>query len=71
MTLQELFTIATEKNASDIHILPGYNPSIRINGELYPLKTYPVLTPEMTAQLLLPILDVYKRQVWTLYLLIS
>ncbi len=57
MTLQELFTIATEKGASDIHIVPGYNPSIRINGELYPLKTYPELTPEMTSTLLLPILS--------------
>lgn len=56
MDLQELFSIASEKHASDIHILPGYNPSIRINGELFILKSYPELTPEMTSQLLLPVL---------------
>lgn len=56
MTLEELFQIAIEKGASDIHILPGYNPSIRINGELYPLKTHPIVTGEISTQLLLPIL---------------
>lgn len=57
MTLEELFDIAVQKNASDIHIIPGYNPSIRINGELFPLKTYPIITPEDSMKLLLPLVD--------------
>lgn len=57
MNLEELFDIAVQKVASDIHIVPGYCPSIRINGELYPLKTYPVITPEESMKLLLPLLD--------------
>ncbi len=56
MDLQELFKIAIEKNASDIHIVPGYNPSLRINGQLYLLKTYPVIDPDISQKALLPIL---------------
>src|SRR3989344_325607 len=54
--LEDLFQIAIEKNASDIHILPGYNPSVRINGELYPLRTYPVIDRDLSQKILLPIL---------------
>ena len=43
MDLEELFKIAIEKNASDIHFVPGYSPSVRINGQLYVLKSYPVI----------------------------
>lgn len=57
MGLEEFFTVAVEKNASDIHIVPGYYPSIRINGELFPLKTHEVITPETSQKMLLPILN--------------
>lgn len=66
MDLQEIFAIAIDKNASDIHIVPGYNPSVRINGELYPLKTHPVVTGEMSEKLLLPLLtDAQKGNLMT------
>lgn len=56
MNLEDLFKIAIEKNASDIHILPGYYPSVRIIGELYPLRTYEIVDGEMSQKILLPIL---------------
>ncbi len=56
MNLEDLFKIAMEKGASDIHIVPGYHPSIRINGELFPLKTYPVIDGEISSKILLPLL---------------
>lgn len=56
MDIQEIFNIAIEKGASDIHFVPGYNPAVRINGELFHLKTYPLLTGELTQKTLLPLL---------------
>lgn len=57
MDLEELFKIAIEKNASDIHFVPGYSPSVRINGQLYVLKSYPVIDAEISQRTLLPILS--------------
>jgi len=57
VNLEELFKIAIEKNASDIHFVPGYSPSVRINGQLYVLKSYPVIDAEISQKTLLPILS--------------
>lgn len=56
MDLEELFKIAIDKNASDIHFVPGYSPSVRINGQLYVLKSYPVIDADISQKTLLPIL---------------
>lgn len=56
MNLEELFKIAIEKGASDIHMVPGYHPSVRINGELFPLNSYPLITGELTQTSLVPLL---------------
>jgi len=61
MDIAELLNITIEKKASDLHIIPGYHPSIRVNGQLFALKTYPVLTPESTKEMLLPILTDEKK----------
>lgn len=57
MDIEELFKIAIEKNASDIHFVPGYSPSVRINGQLFVLKSYPVIDAEISQKTLLPILN--------------
>ncbi|OGK15583.1 hypothetical protein A3H80_03705 [Candidatus Roizmanbacteria bacterium RIFCSPLOWO2_02_FULL_37_19] len=62
MDIAELLNITIEKKASDLHIIPGYHPSIRVNGQLFALKTYPVLTPESTKEMLLPILTDEKKE---------
>ncbi len=62
MNIEDLLKLSIEKVASDIHIVPGYNPSLRVNGELYALKTYPILDGAMTQQMLLPILPEEKKE---------
>ena len=43
MTIQELFDKTIENNASDLHLLAGVSPTIRIDGKLVTLP-YPQLT---------------------------
>ncbi|OGK45094.1 type IV pili twitching motility protein PilT [Candidatus Roizmanbacteria bacterium RIFCSPLOWO2_01_FULL_38_11] len=62
MDITELLKITIEKRSSDLHIIPGYHPSIRVNGVLYPLKTYPVLTDELAKSMLLPLLTDEKKE---------
>ncbi len=62
INFSELLNIAIEKKASDLHIIPGYAPYLRVTGELYPLKTYPTITSELSSQMLLPILTENKKE---------
>lgn len=34
------------RNASDLHLVQGYRPTLRVNGSLIPLLLYPALTPK-------------------------
>ncbi|WKZ28591.1 MAG: PilT/PilU family type 4a pilus ATPase [Patescibacteria group bacterium] len=44
LTAQSLFGAAAEKNASDLHLIVGHRPVLRISGELYDLDKEEVLT---------------------------
>ena len=57
MNIHDFLTLAVERQASDLHIIPGYFPAIRVNGELFQLKTADLLTPESSEKLILPILN--------------
>jgi len=57
MELSDLFSIAIERQASDLHLIPNYYPTIRVNGELFQLKTFPVIKPEKAKELLLSLLN--------------
>lgn len=42
----DLLQVAINKVASDLHLIVGHNPAIRINGKLSFLNEYPILTQE-------------------------
>lgn len=46
MELKELFEIGISKKASDLHIMAGSPPTLRVDGNLFPLENAPVLTEE-------------------------
>ena len=46
MEIQELLSLTVKNNASDLHLLSGIPPTIRIDGELSYITNYPVLTRE-------------------------
>lgn len=51
-TVVELLHKMIEEGASDLHIVVGAPPTIRINGLLQPMDGYPVLTPELSEELI-------------------
>lgn len=46
MNIQELLALTVKNNASDLHLLPGIPPSLRLDGELLLANSFPVLTRE-------------------------
>ncbi len=62
MDLSQLLQNAIDKQASDLHIIPGYFPSLRINGELYQLKTYSLVTPENSQAMIMSILNDQEKE---------
>ncbi len=44
MTINELFKSAVQQHASDIHLLVGHEPLVRIDGNLVTLDRYKILT---------------------------
>ncbi len=61
ITLQELIKIAVERNASDIHIIAGYYPTIRVNEELYAVRTTQPITKGDAEQLLYPVMNEVQK----------
>ncbi len=51
ITIHDLLQAMVEKNASDLHIGVGTSPLLRTDGELYPLREYGKLDPEMSQRL--------------------
>ncbi len=49
--LGDLLTITAKQNASDIHIIAGRYPTLRIDGALVPLTNESILTPQDTVGL--------------------
>jgi len=57
MEMNQIFQLAIERKASDIHLIPGYYPAFRIDGLLYQMSTLPILSPEVSFQLINSILN--------------
>ncbi len=53
MTMNELCAEAARLEASDIHIISGYPPMMRLAGKLQPVSKEAILTPVMAKDLLL------------------
>ncbi|NTV31176.1 type IV pilus twitching motility protein PilT [candidate division WWE3 bacterium] len=56
MTIQELLEEVVKKNASDLHLMVGAMPTIRIDGTLVPVQGYTPLNEESITQLIHSIL---------------
>lgn len=64
MQIQALLKQSITRAASDLHILPGSPPLLRIDGVLTPVKDMPVLTGEETKQLIFSIMTVDQKQIF-------
>ena len=58
----DLLLEVIERNASDLHLTAGAHPTVRVRGHLTPLEDYPVMTTEMTREIVYSILSNDQRQ---------
>ncbi len=62
MNINELFKIATQKNASDLHIIVGKPPILRIDGELKVIPDKPEITRDMAETMVYSILTERQKK---------
>ena len=62
--IAQILTEATSVGASDIHIIVGLPPKMRVNGNLYTMNNYPRLMPPDTLEIALGIMNETQRQVF-------
>jgi twitching motility protein PilT len=60
--LEQIFRLAVNNKASDIHLITGYRPQIRINSEIFPLTNFAVLEPKDTEELATILLDEERQK---------
>lgn len=63
MDLSKLLQLTIDKKASDLHLVPGYYPTIRIYGELFQLTTLEVVIPENVEKILISILNHEQKEI--------
>ncbi|MDD2807692.1 MAG: PilT/PilU family type 4a pilus ATPase [Patescibacteria group bacterium] len=64
MKIDELFKIAVENKASDLHLLVGMPPILRIDGNLTPIKDQDKLTNKDAQEIIYPILTEKQKAVF-------
>ncbi len=62
MSIQELLDLTIKNNASDLHLLPGNYPAIRIDGELRYLTSYNQLAAKDIEMMLMGILKPEQKE---------
>lgn len=62
MQLHQFLQLAVEKQASDLHIIHGYRPAIRINGELHQLTTFPIVSKQDSEAMFFEILNQEQKE---------
>ncbi|MFZ6034864.1 MAG: type IV pilus twitching motility protein PilT [Patescibacteria group bacterium] len=62
MDLSQLLELVMEKKASDLHVIPGYYPTVRVSGELYQLTTLPVIDGKEAEKMLFSILNDEQKE---------
>lgn len=52
MDIKKLLELSVKHHASDLHLLPGLTPLLRINGALAPIKDIAPISPDKTASMI-------------------
>lgn len=64
MTMQELFAEAARIDASDIHIIVGFPPMIRVAGKLRAVANTSVLNGTQTEELVLSVMNPQQKEIF-------
>jgi len=62
MTINELLHVTSQRQASDLHLIVGSPPLLRVDGELVPAGDYPVLTPDETKLLVFGLVNDQQKE---------
>ncbi|MBL7158903.1 type IV pilus twitching motility protein PilT [Candidatus Microgenomates bacterium] len=62
--IQELFKETADQKASDLHLMVGMPPALRVDGELKKLDKFSVLTPEKAEQMIFSLLSAEQKEVF-------
>lgn len=65
MDLQQLLDLTVKNNASDLHLIPGIPPALRIDGSLVYIGGAPVLSPESTESMIFSLLSSNQKELLT------
>lgn len=63
MKIEELLEITLERQASDLHLVVGVPPTLRIDGLLNPLTNYPPLTEPTVTELVHALLNPDEKEI--------
>ena len=64
MKIDDLFEIAVEKKASDLHLIVGMPPVLRIDGKLSPIKGQDKITKKTAEEIIYPILTEKQKNIF-------
>jgi len=64
-TVDRLFDITVEQGASDLHLVVGKPPMLRISGEIIPIEGAKLLTPDIARDLIFALLDDREKELFT------
>ena len=62
MTITDLLKVLTEKKGSDLHLVAGLPPAIRVNGKLKPMNSCEPFTPQSVKELIYSLLTDQQRK---------
>ncbi|MFH1668204.1 MAG: type IV pilus twitching motility protein PilT [Candidatus Komeilibacteria bacterium] len=62
MSLEQLFSTAVDQKASDLHLIVGLKPYLRIDGKLVAIESEPQLTPAKSREWVFALLDEEKKK---------
>ncbi|MDH4159088.1 MAG: type IV pilus twitching motility protein PilT [Actinomycetota bacterium] len=64
MVLVDLLLTMLERGASDLHITAGARPAIRVDGELFQMDEFPVLTPPVIQRVMYAAITQRQREIF-------
>lgn len=63
MKIEELLEITINKKASDLHLIVGLPPTVRVNGELFSIPGKETLTESLVKDLIFSILSEEQKEI--------
>jgi len=61
--IEDFLKLAIDKNASDLHLIPEYPPSLRIEGQIYFINHFPPLEEKQLEEALFSLLNDEQKQI--------